>query len=211
MTPARLAAAVIALVAFGSIIGQSLVVVIHPAMLGGSPGIALWRLFGFFTILTNLAVAVSMAVLALRGRLGRPSSEASLLGCLTLSMVQVGIVYHLLLSDLWDPQGLHWWADQGLHTVVPMLLLAYWGLFAAKVGLDIRQIVRWMAYPIAYFGVMLARGGLEGWYPYPFFDVRVLGYAQVLMNAAALLLGFIATGIVLMAISRRVAVSSRAA
>jgi hypothetical protein len=53
--------------------------------------------------------------------------------------------------------------------------------------------VRWaLAWPIAWFAYTLVHGAVGGWYPYPFVDVGVLGYAVVARNCAVvtvLLLG----------------------
>ena len=49
---------------------------------------------------------------------------------------------------------------------------------------------------------MLARGHGIGFYPYPFVDVASLGYAQVLLNALAMLGGFILVGVLLILLDR---------
>ena len=37
----------------------------------------------------------------------------------------------------------------------------------------------WLAYPGVYLVYVLARGAVSGEYPYPFMDVKVLGYGGV--------------------------------
>jgi hypothetical protein len=48
----------------------------------------------------------------------------------------------------------------------------------------------------------MARGALDGWYPYPFLDVTTLGYPRVLLDACGMLLAFLAIGAVLLALGR---------
>lgn len=62
-----------------------------------------WWLAGYFTILTNLGVALLMGAVAV----GHQTS-ARMQGGLVLSIVMVGVVYHALLARLWAPQGLAW-------------------------------------------------------------------------------------------------------
>lgn len=94
---ARLSALVILCAALGSLRAQFDVTF----ALAGSTTAALWLLAGYFTILTNLGVAVVMAGAATRFPLG-----LRLAGALTLAIVMVGIVYHLVLARLWAPVGL---------------------------------------------------------------------------------------------------------
>ena len=42
----------------------------------------------------------------------------------------VGIIYRLLLRQLWNPQGMQWVADVILHDVIPVGYVLYWLLFA---------------------------------------------------------------------------------
>jgi hypothetical protein len=46
----------------------------------------------------------------------------------------VGIVYRLLLRQLWNPQGMQWVADVLLHDVIPAGYVLYWLLFAPQPG-----------------------------------------------------------------------------
>src|SRR5271165_6182913 len=66
--------------------------------------------FSFFTILTNLLVALVFTALVLRAETGwgqwvrGPSIQAATATYIAI----VGIVYQLLLRRLWDPQGGQW-------------------------------------------------------------------------------------------------------
>ena len=141
--------------------------------------------FSFFTILTNLLVAVVFTAVGLsQGRMGgffrRPSVQAGTAAYIAI----VGIIYQLLLRQLWNPQGAQWFADILLHTVMPVGYVVYWLLFAPRAGLRWKDAIAWLVYPGVYLVYVLARGAVSGVYPYPFVDVNVLGYGGVLVRAA---------------------------
>ncbi|HRE19704.1 MAG TPA: Pr6Pr family membrane protein [Rhabdaerophilum sp.] len=181
-------ATVTALVAWVSLATQVKVAFANLDLLGGTPGLAIWRLLGFFTILTNFLIALAMTIRASGRWPHNWPDERHVLGALTVSIALVGAVYHAVLAKLWNPVGLHWWSDQGLHTGVPMLFGLYWFAFAPKSGLRWFDTLQWMLYPSAYAMYALTRGALDGWYPYPFIDVGKLGYPAVLANVAGLAL-----------------------
>ena len=66
---------------------------------------AVWRFFGFFTILSNLAAACVMTHAALRpqARRGLGAPRAGLL--VASAMAIVGIVYSIALRALWTRRG----------------------------------------------------------------------------------------------------------
>jgi gamma-glutamyltranspeptidase/glutathione hydrolase len=158
---------------------------------------------GYFTILTNLFVAlVTTAELFDARWLGSsPLARRSVAGCAAASIAFVGVSYHLLLRNIWAPQGLQRLADIDLHYAVPLLAVLHW---AASPGprLPARSPVIWCVYPAAYFAYALIRGVWVGSYPYPFIDVSALGYARVGINGVLLLVGFVIMGYVIWGIGR---------
>ena len=72
----------------------------------------LWSLGRFFTILTNLLVALTMTWVAVGGK---PS--VNFLGGVTLAIILVGVVYVTLLQGLRVLTGAHLLADTLLHKV----------------------------------------------------------------------------------------------
>jgi len=161
-------------------------------------GEKLWYLAGFFTILTNLLVAAHMFAIARGWRIG-----ASRAAGLVVSIVMVGIVYHAVLARLWAPQGLAWWADQGLHTAVPLATALWWLAFAPK-DVGWRDVPVWLIWPLAYCGYALVRGVATGFWPDPFLNVDTLGWGMVAVNIVALVLVFAALGAGVVALARRV-------
>ena len=88
----------------------------------------------FFTILTNLLIAIALtsslvAKVSSRGLFSRPAVTSAL----AAYIATVGIVYALLLRDLWNPEGLQQAADILLHDVVPLMFVGGW-LFLVSQG-----------------------------------------------------------------------------
>lgn len=154
-----------------------------PSMLGG-----LVNYLGYFTVLTNLFVAVALTVVVMRP--GHVIAGGQVLACVATSIALVGIAYHLLLRNVWDPQGAQWVADVVLHYAVPMLFVLWWVVCAPMPLLRWWRPLVWAAYPAAYLAYALLRGLWLGTYPYPFIDVAQLGYGGVVLNALGLLLAF---------------------
>ncbi|HWU78040.1 MAG TPA: Pr6Pr family membrane protein [Rhodanobacter sp.] len=171
---------------------------------GKSPASGAWIYLGYFTVLTNLlaALALTAAARTQHGRFGRFFARPEVHTVAAMSIIVVAAVYHLLLRQLWQPQGWQIVGDDALHTVMPLLFVLHWWLAVPKGRLHWRQVVAWQIYPAGYFVYALARGAVDGWYPYPFVDVGVLGYPRVLLNASGVLLVFVTTGVLLVALAR---------
>lgn len=196
MTIARTLAAVVALTALVALVLQARIADGAPTRPQGTP--VWWWLAGYFTILTNLGVAVAMTAVALGHRL-TPRAQ----GGLVLAILMVGIVYHALLARLWAPQGLAWWADQGLHTATPVLMLGWWLGFGDR-GVTLRDLPYWLIWPGLYANYAFLRGALTGFWPYPFLDADALGWPEVALNAAGMVLAFAGLGLGLIALARSV-------
>jgi hypothetical protein len=65
-----------------------------------------------------------------------------------------------------------------------------------------RDAPGWLLYPAAYLVYSLLRGGLTGWYPYPFLDVPTIGLARVLINGIALLVVFLLMSAIVIAVDK---------
>jgi hypothetical protein len=160
--------------------------------------------FSFFTILTNILAAVVFTAVALqpKGEWGQWLCRPSVQAATAVYIAVVGMVYQLLLRQLWNPQGAQWVADVVLHSIIPVGYVLYWLLFAPRAGLNWKDAVVWLTYPAVYLVYILARGAMSGLYPYPFVDVNVLGYGGVLARAAGFLLVFLGMGLLVVAVGR---------
>ena len=150
------------------------------------------RFFSFFTILTNLLVAVCTTALALapESSWGRYFSKASVGTAITTYIVVVGIVYNTLLIGLIQMSGLYWIVDRLLHIVIPILFLLFWIAAVSKKDLQWKDAFPWLIYPALYAAFVIVRGHFSKFYPYPFIDAGSLGYPAAVRNAGLMFLGF---------------------
>lgn len=206
----RAAMAAIAVVAWFALLLQ-LFLMIHSAAADQHLR-AIVNYFSFFTILTNLLVAVGtgLPIVASRSAGSRFFLRPSTQSAIAVYIAVVGITYTLLLRHLWNPQGAQKIADVLLHDVVPLLYVAFWAIFVSKATLRWSDAVRWLAYPIAYMLYTLAHGFVSNWYPYYFIDVGALGFPRALANGAGMLLAFFGLALLVVALGRWTAPSSSA-
>lgn len=165
---------------------------------------AIIRFFSFFTILTNILVTVFFTAETFSDKpksLGWRSFAGAT--AILIYILVVGIVYNLVLRQLWAPTGWQRLADELLHVVTPLLMLCYWLIFSRKQSLSWSNLWHWLAYPAIYLVFILLRGAPSGFYPYPFMDVSQLGLSKVLMNAGMVLLLFLCLGIIFIGSSRK--------
>ena len=163
---------------------------------------AVIRCFSYFTIETNMLLAMILTAIALR-----PQAESFFLqpGVKLAGIVYiiiVGVVYATLLRHLWNPQGVRLFADRLLHIAMPIFYPLYWLAFAPKGETSRVDPFRWLIYPVIYFVYILARGAVFDLYPYPFLNVGKLGYLQVFLNALGLLTAFLCLGLCFVGLDR---------
>lgn len=157
--------------------------------------VELWRQARYFTYLTNLLVLGAFAHIAMTGRV-----SAGWAAGLTLWSVTVGTVYHGLLAR--DLTGLSWWADHGMHTLVPTAVALWWAGFAPKATLHLGHPRLWLAWPGLYASYALVRGEFDGRHPYFFIDPPLSGWPTVILWCLGLALLFWLAGAALVALGR---------
>ncbi len=116
----------------------------------------LWDMAGYFAILTNLGVAGLMFAVARGWRM-----PASIAAQMLVSVAIMGVAYQLTRTGNWEPEGLVWWADQGLHTWVPLAAGLWWWGFADK-GDGWPEFSGSATWPAIYCGYVLVRWFLIG-------------------------------------------------
>jgi len=162
------------------------------------------RFFSYFTILTNILVALCFTNLLLKPKsnLGVFFSRPGVMTAVAAYITFVGIAYNLLLRHLWNPEGLQLIVDELLHTFIPLFSILYWLIFVPKSGLQWKSIFPWMIYPVVYILCVLTRGALSGFYPYPFIDINELGFFKVLLNDVGLIVAFLLLSLLFVAIGK---------
>jgi hypothetical protein len=190
----RLAAALIAIVCWAGLSVQFSATYGHQHDVLAS----LWVLVRFFTIITNLLLAVIMTWVATGGRV-----PPIVVGGLTLAVLLVGVIYATLLQSLYHLVGPARVADVLLHKVSPILMALWWLLFAPRKRLKWSAPLWWSLYPLGYLAYVFGRARLDGRYPYPFIDLGKLGWLQTALNVSGIALAFILAGIALVWIDGR--------
>ncbi len=201
-TAMRVVMAAIAAIAWFAL-GLQLYLEILRSLAGAGPMLTIVaRYFSFFTILTNLlvAVALTLSLVLPRSSLGQFFSRAAVKAGIAVYIAVVGAIYSVLLRHLWSPVGAQKLADILLHDVVPVTYVLYWLIFVPKAQLRWKHALLWLVYPIAYMAYTLIHGALSAWYPYPFIDAAALGFSRALANGALVLLVFLALGLAAVAL-----------
>ena len=202
---ARPLAATIAVVAWFAVLLQLYVSLRLTHSLGMSTALGLAIYLGYFTVLTNLlvAVAVSLPLLAPASAWGGFFAQPMAIGWVTASISFVGVAYFTLLRHVWNPQGLQLLADVLTHYVIPLSVVSFSLTQLRRMQLRWTAPLWWSLYPVGYFIYILVRGLFIGRYPYHFIDASRLGYALTLRNAVGLWLAFLAISYLLMWLWRR--------
>ncbi|WEO96208.1 Pr6Pr family membrane protein [Streptomyces sp. FXJ1.172] len=182
-------------------------------LLLGSPA----RILSYFSIQTNILLAVVMFLSAARAWRPRRPLPSGVTGATLLYALITALVYRLLLAHTTPPFSmtgattapLRWhgsWATlQILHTVTPAAALLDWLLLTPAARLHLRQAVAWLLYPLAYLAFSLTRAALltpsnPARYLYPFLDAGTHGYRSTLANALLLGLGIYGLAVLLVAL-----------
>ena len=189
---------IIAVVAWSALVLQLWLMLKNAKSIGFTTTATLTNFFSYFTILSNLLVAVSCSARSDSFFAGTKTRSA-----IALYIFIVGLVYNLVLRSLWHPTGSQLLADNLLHVVVPVVYLIYWFVFTPKKVLTWKDILPWLIFPLIYLVYSLVRGPIAHWYPYPFLDVDKHGFGKVLLNAFFVLLAFLVVGMGLIAVNRR--------
>jgi hypothetical protein len=195
-TPARIAAACVAISAWAGLIVQFAV------SYQQTPSIpdVLWIIFAYFTIITNLLVGIVFTAIVL----DRATSGWVVAGT-TLSILLVGITYSLLLHGTMELSAGSNVANVLLHFVTPVLVPLFWLLLTPKGSLTWSHPIVWAIYPLAYLAYDMVRGSVTGKFAYPFLNAAKIGWTQTALNALCIAIAFMFSGYLVVWIDSRLA------
>jgi hypothetical protein len=128
--------------------------------------------FSYYTIQSNLLVAAAL-LLGMRylwTREPEPQGVVVFKSGALLWILVTGVVFALLLSGLWQPQGAMAYVNLSLHYLTPLGMLLHWLLFEPKGRFKLAYLLAWMSYPLLYVLGSWVRGSLTGFYPYWFLN-----------------------------------------
>jgi len=168
----------------------------------------IWNFFSFFTVQSNLLVAITSGLLA--RNLHRSSTAFWVFRIVAVICIAItGVVFHLALSDLQELTGWDLLADSLLHTVSPLMAVGGWLLFGPRGRIDASVVRLAVLPPVAWLGYALVRGAFvqdrfgNDYYAYPFMNVQVHGYAVALLRCAMVAALFLALAYGALALDRR--------
>lgn len=163
------------------------------------------RFFSYFTIQTNLLIALILSYHAVipNETSDKKFNKAGILTALTVFITVVGAVYQIMLRPIWDPKGMFRLADELLHSLIPLMFITYWYKFEEHHKVDYRQIAYWLLFPLGYLIYTIIHGYYSGYYPYPFVNVSEIGMERVLLNSLILLFVFISLSMTYIFIGKR--------
>ena len=196
MTPeqARRVHLVVAAVAWFSLAFQMVLTISGEAVLvdADPPGLAarVYRYFAYFTIQSNLLVAVTSTVLARDPVLDRTGwRTARLAGVVGITVT--GLVHFFLLRPLLDLDGANWVVDKLLHMVVPVLAVAAWAWVGPRPRTTWREAAYGLLWPVAWLAWTLVVAQVDGWVPYPFLDADEEGWGSVVVVSLGITVLFV--------------------
>lgn len=207
----KLAAAGIAIIAWIALIVQFYLIQQTTNITGYSTLKVTTNYFSYFTILSNLLIAVSLtsSVVAPSSALGSFFSKVTVQTAIAVYIFIVGLVYNTVLRGITTLTGLEWIVDNMLHVLVPLLYVLYWFIFTPKKVLQWKNLAPWLIFPAVYLLYSLLRGPMADWYPYPFLHAGKFGYGQVAINSVFVLLAFLLVGLGAIAWNRQGKASER--
>ena len=197
--------------AFAALIGIGALAALVVQILGqmqANPGTSaletIWVLLRYFTIWTNLSIGIFFALSAMRARL----VSYSLLSAIVIWILVVGVAYHVLLARVHNPTGVLALTNEIFHTIIPIAVLAFWAMVRERANLSITDPLKWIFFPAAYGACAIARGGLDGVFPYYYMDPGIVGWSGVVASQLQFLLVFLGLGFGIRWLSNRLGAGS---
>jgi hypothetical protein len=161
--------------------------------------------FSYFTILSNLLIALSLtfSIFLPKTKTGIFFSSLSVQTAITLYVFIVALVYNIVLRGIWIVTGWQLIVDNMLHVLNPILNILYWLRYSEKEKLSWKDGIYWTIFPFLYLIYSLIRGVITNWYPYPFLNAVQIGYKTVLVNVGVMIIVFFIIGLLLIALNNK--------
>ncbi|MGH3735435.1 MAG: Pr6Pr family membrane protein [Micromonosporaceae bacterium] len=158
--------------------------------------VVVWNILSYFTIWSNIVVAVVTYLLARDpARRGGWFDAVRLSGLVMITVT--GLVYAFVLAAIWQPVGWYKVADQTLHYTVPLLAVLGYLLFGPRPSLTRAALGGSLLIPVVWLAYTLVRGPFvpfteasreRHFYPYHFIDIDLIGYGPALVNIVGVML-----------------------
>jgi hypothetical protein len=166
------------------------------------------NVLSFFTIQSNIIVAVTTALLAMN--LHRRSTVFRVFRlCGVIGIAITGIVFHIAIASLHELSGFDALADFVLHTFSPVACVLGWLVFGPRRQTSLRIVGYAVIFPVVWLIYTMIRGAIvedrfgKPYYPYEFLRVDIHGYAYVAVAAAIVAVLFFVLSFGAVALDRR--------
>lgn len=212
----NVARAVICLLVVIATMDQGRLAIAAADSIGLSESTAVFRLFCFFTVQSNVMAAVVLGWASFRGFAGRHRIDSPALALALVSvtsyMLVTGLVYNIVLRSAGDAGIMLGWSNAVHHVIVPAFMLLDVLLAPGRRALPWRAVYAIILYPLIWVSCSLIAGphlkspstGTTPWYPYPFLDASVLpgGYFGVFAWVVGIAVVFAAVGVAAVFVGR---------
>jgi hypothetical protein len=129
------------------------------------------EMFFYFTIQTNLIVALCMIFVLIASKQDKMKRFLAYFESGTCVWILItGILYGILLSGFYRPEGWKMVSNLLLHYITPSTMVLYYLFLAEKLTWRPSILLVWMGYPVGYAVFSLVRGSMTGGYPYWFLN-----------------------------------------
>ena len=163
------------------------------------------KLLNFFTIQSNLLVFIIMFLVVVNrfSKKSQPGYLIALSGGSALWIIMTGIIFHFMLSGVYQPQGIQRFSNIILHYLTPSLMTIYYFAFMDVKVINTKYPIYWTGYPLIYGVASLIRGLFDGFYPYWFFNPTGSfpdgngSYLNVILIILVLALSFLIVGYII--------------
>lgn len=142
--------------------------------------------FSYFTIQSNLIGVVVFLIGAAQWRSAGSTGFDLIRGGAVIYLTVTLVMFAVLPSGT-DVDTAIPWVNTVVHEVFPVAVIVDWLLDPPGMRLTARRSLIWLVYPLAWTVYTLVRGGVVGWYPYPFLYPANGGYVTVAAYVGAIL------------------------
>lgn len=174
----------------------------------------------YYTNLSNVAVWLYFGLLLISNWLIQPLyqwlCQPVVAMTIMLAILVTNLVYHFLLSagikrDYQQKGGFNPYTvvNVTLHYAAPLATLIYWLILADKTGLQYRDTLIWIIFPLLFVIYALLHGAIGHYtysdgkhYPYEFMDIDKCGLWGALRNVVLVAIAFILLGLLAVWVSK---------
>ena len=162
-------------------------------------------LLSYYTVQSNIIVAIFLLLEIINSfkkikLFKKEETYQNIKGMITLIILITGLIFAIILAPYvknWT--GYRLYSSYILHYISPLMVLIDFLFFdKPTTKLSIKKNIFWLIYPITYYIVGMIRIlFIDGFIPYPFMDIRGLGYIKSLGIVIFLILVFYIISIIL--------------